>query len=112
MEKRHSERVPYHLKAKIVSADKTYDGFIENVSEDGFGYLITSLIQAPEDFAPEKMMKLAFLDHSGKTINLNCEAVWHLKTSLDYKNVFIGMKIITPSQEYDDLIRNGKYWYL
>ncbi len=112
MEKRHSDRATCHLKVKIVSADITYDGFIENVSEEGFECMIPSFIQAPEDFALDNMIKLEFLGPSGETINLNCVAIWHLRSSLDYKKMLMGMKIIEPSQDYNDLMRKGKYWYL
>jgi hypothetical protein len=106
MEKRHSERLLCHLKAKIISAGKTFDGFIENVSEEGLEYLISSLIQVPEDFTPEKMIKLIFQNHSGETINLTCEAKWFLRSSPDSKTLTVGMKIINPPQEYRELIRN------
>ncbi len=105
MEKRLFKRKTIHLNAMIISGGKTYDGYIENVSEGGVEYLMTSSINAPYDFTPETVIELIFQIPSGKTLHLYCEVKWFLKASLDDKKLNLGIKVIDPPPEYIEFVK-------
>lgn len=104
MEKRRSERKSCHVDATFISAGKSYNGWIENISEDGCEFFMTSLVRAPSDFTPEKRIQLSFPVSSGQMINLSCETIWFLRAS-QQDSLLIGARITNPPEEYDDLIR-------
>ena len=105
MENRLSERIPCNLNATIMSEDGVFDGVIENVSECGVEYLITSSIISAGDFTPQKIIKLNFQIPSGEKLNLECEVEWFLKTPENKdKSLILGMKIIDPPEIYKDLV--------
>jgi hypothetical protein len=105
MEKRASERVPYSLDAKIISAGKTYDGSIENVSEGGIEYLMTSLVETPKQFIPDKVIEINFQVPSGEILHLTCQVKWYLEIDPHDRKLMLGMKIIDPHQRYKELLR-------
>lgn len=104
MEKRVSKRIPARLEAYIFSGDKTYVGFIDNVSEGGFQYLIVTTILAPKDFKPEKTLQLYFQIPSGETLKLFCTVKWYLKKSSD-KPATLGIEIMDPPPKFKEFIR-------
>lgn len=106
MEKRSHERIPHNLKAVITSGDQTYNGMIENVSEDGLEYLITSYLQTSEGFSPQKTIDLKFEGPKGELFNLTCEVKWYLDMQDKNSNVIMGMQILNPSPEYKKLVKN------
>ena len=106
MERRKSERLPFSSGASIVFRDRSYAGAIENISEDGVEYLVTSTIQTTEDLTPEKLIELNFQTPSGSNISLKCEVKWFLRTPGDGKTLTLGMKIIDPPAEYRELIKD------
>ena len=88
-----------------MSEGNSFDGVIENVSEDGIEYLITSSIMSSGNFTPKKMIKLNFRIPSGETLDLNCEVEWFLKTPKDKdKSLILGMRIIDPPEIYRKLV--------
>ena len=105
MDKRVSKRIPVRLEAYIFSGDKTYVGFIDNVSEGGFQYLIVTTIQAPKDFKPDNIIQLYFQIPSGETLRLFCKVKWYLKSSPDNKPATLGIEIIDPSPKFKEFIR-------
>jgi hypothetical protein len=105
MNKRSSKRIPVRLEAYIFSGEKTYMGFIDNVSEGGFQYLIVTTIQAPKDFKPEKIIQLLFQIPSGETLKLFCKVKWYLKSSTDKKPATLGIEIIDPSSKFKEFIK-------
>jgi hypothetical protein len=105
MDKRFSKRIPARLEAYIFSGNKTYVGFIENVSEDGFQYLVISQVQAPQEFKPEKIIQIYFQLPSGETLKLFCEVKWYLKNSPDDKTLTLGIRIIDPSPKFKEFIK-------
>ena len=105
MERRRCNRIPVILKAKVIIGDKTYAGFIENVSVEGIKYSITSFFQTTKDFTPEMIIKLNFQNPSGETLNLNCELIWFSKISPNDTELTLGMKIIDPPQNYKEFVR-------
>lgn len=104
-------RTPVRLKAKIISGSEAYPGFIQNVSESGVGYFIESVFKVEKDFAPKKIIELAFEIPSGETLKLDCEIIWCSRKSPDDKNATIGLKIIKPSQKYKKFAKNLKTDY-
>ncbi len=108
MEKRLSERIPCNLNATIMSEGSIFDGVIENVSEGGIEYLITSSIISSGNFTPQKTIKLNFQIPSGEKLDLECELEWFLRTPEDKdKSMIMGMRIIDPPEIYKDLVNEN-----
>ncbi len=105
IERRLSKRISAYINANVFSGGKTYDGSIENVSEEGVEYLMTSLIEAPKNFTPEKIIVLNFQIPSGETLNLYCEVKWFLRTPPFNKKLTLGMKIIDPPPTYKEFVK-------
>ncbi len=80
-------------------------GSVENVSEDGVEYILSSLIDTSKDFVPDKIIDLNFETPSGDIINVQCEVKWFFRAAPDDKDLTLGMKIIDPPYEYKKLIR-------
>ena len=106
MERRRHKRIYVHLKASITVDDQTFEGYVENISESGIGFLMSSPGRFKDDFLTNKDIELTLQMQPDKTIDLNCVAKW-AKTGLSTsKIVGIGMNIIDPSPEYLDLVKN------
>ena len=104
--RRESPRTHSNIDAKIISEGKTFEGSIENVSEDGMEYLMTSFIQASKDFTPDKRIDLVFKAPSGEMISLDCEVVWFLKAEPREDNLVLGMRIINPPVQYRNMVKD------
>ena len=105
MDKRLSKRIPVRLEAYIFSGDKTYVGFIDNISGSGFQFLIVTTILAPKDFKPDNIIQLYFQVPSGETLKLFCKVKWYLKKSSDNKPATLGIEIIDPPPKFKEFIR-------
>ncbi len=105
MQRRRSERIPLNLPAKILLGGKPYEGTIVNVSEDGIGSAVTSVIEAPAEFIPVNNIHLHFQDPSGKTIDLDCELAWFSRSDSDSQKITIGMRIVNPPLMYKVFIK-------
>ncbi|MBA4374074.1 MAG: hypothetical protein C0402_14580, partial [Thermodesulfovibrio sp.] len=105
MGNRRSERKAVKFNTKIILAGKAYDGYITNVSQDGIGCSITSVLKAPKDFMPIKIPELQFELPSGETVNLTCELAWFTGTEQDDHQLTLGLKILTPSPHYHEFIK-------
>jgi hypothetical protein len=106
MEKRISERLPISLDAEITSNGKSFAGSIKNVSESGIGYIITSSIQNPDEFSPDKVISMSFQVPSGDTLKLKCRIIWFSKSLPDGKTLTLGMKLLDIPLEYREWINN------
>ena len=106
-----TSRIPVSLEAKVVSDGEMYPGSIQNLSEEGIGYLIESVIEVDKDFAPRKIILLTFQIPSGEMLNLKCEIVWCSRKSPDDKRATIGVKIIKPTQKYKKFAKKLKTEY-
>ena len=104
MERRGTDRISYHLNARIESGGIMYDGLIENVSDGGVEYLMTSTVDAAADFTPDKIIELSMRMPSGDTVRLTCEVKWFLKTEEGSEKLILGMKIIDPPAAYREWI--------
>jgi hypothetical protein len=105
MEKRIANRKVCNLEADIISGGIKCQGFIENVSEGGVEYLMTSEIISSENFTPDKRIELNFRTPSGEELKLDCEVRWFLKVSPDHNRQSLGIKIIDPPLEYKEFIK-------
>ena len=105
MERRRHKRIYIHLKARITVDDRTYDGYIENISESGIGYLMASPESITDDFLSSKSIELELQIQPGKTIVLACVAKWARKGLASGKTIGVGMSIIDPPVEYGNWLR-------
>lgn len=104
-ERRKSKRIPCRAKASIIhSGGKSYSGSIQNISEEGVEYLLTSLPDVSSDFVPDKAIDLVLKDSSGKEYKLNCEVKWYLRGKGSDKSLTLGIKITDPPPKYTELI--------
>ena len=106
MDKRQSSRLICNLNASIISGGTSCGGFIDNVSEDGIEYLMTSAIKSSIDFIPERIITLSFNTPSGKMLNLDCEVKWYLRTAPDDETMTVGMKILNPTSAYHEFLQD------
>lgn len=74
MERRRSTRYKVFLDAEIISGNKSYDGVIGNISENGVYARIKS-VDARINFTPESIFDLKFKLPSEETITLRCRLV-------------------------------------
>jgi hypothetical protein len=100
VERRKHKRRYFDVKARITLADKTFDGYISNVSESGIGYLITSSVMLKGDVPPYEIIELSFETPEGKLMELQCEVRWSQKGFYSGKTTSLGMKIIDPPPVY------------
>lgn len=106
MDKRLSNRIICNLNANIISGGTSCGGFIDNISEDGVEYLMTSAIKSAKDFIPERLITLNFQTPSGKMLYLDCEVKWYLRTAPDDETLTVGMKILDPPSEYQEFLQD------
>ncbi len=104
MERRHSPRVPIRLNAEVKTEGKTYAGVIDNISEEGMEYLITSYIEATGEFQSEQKVEMKFRAPSGETVDVDCEVRWSMENAADERVLIVGMKILDPPSRYRELI--------
>ena len=105
MKKRIFKRIPVRLEAYIFSGNKTYLGFIENVSEGGFQYLVISSVQTPQEFNPEKILQIYFQLPSGETLKLFCDVKWHIHNPPDNKTLTLGVEVLDPDPKFKEFIK-------
>ncbi len=105
MEKRQSLRVECTISANIISGGRTCGGFIDNISEDGLEYLMTSVTDSTMDFIPERVVTLSIQTPSGRKLHLECEVRWYLDGTRENATLTMGMKILNPAFDYRKFIR-------
>ena len=106
MEKRLNEEMPVNLYAKIIFGDKTYNGYIEKVSQEGAEYLMNVVIKVSENFKPEKIAEIHFKIPLGETINLRCKVMMFFKSQYDNRTEVLGMEIINPPPKFKEFIKS------
>ena len=104
MERRFHKRIYLHMKARIISDDKTYDGYVEDVSESGIGSFVISSIKLKNTLATNDIIELNLQMPSDETMNLNCKVMWIKKGVFSDKTIGLGMQIIDTPAEYRDWI--------
>ncbi|MDP2157395.1 MAG: PAS domain S-box protein [Nitrospirota bacterium] len=105
MQRRRAERIPLNLPARLLLGGKSYDATIVNVSEDGIGSAVTSVVEAPAEFVPANSIQLNFQDPSGTALDLVCELAWFSRSEVDSRMIVIGMKITNPPLMYKVFIK-------
>ncbi len=114
-----NERTVVNLYAKIIIGGKTYNGYIENVAQEGNEYLLTCLINVStedkpkqiteihsEDFKPKKTAEVHFQTPSYGAINLSCEVIWFSVSQYDDSIEVLGMEIIHSSAQYKEFFNS------
>ncbi|MHA2217860.1 MAG: PilZ domain-containing protein [Candidatus Hodarchaeales archaeon] len=103
MERRRYKRFNVRFHSVILSKGNSYAGSIENVSEEGLAYIMSTLNEAKKDLLPEEKIKLIILTPSGYTLNLNCEIRWS-NAHRENEKFCIGAKIIDPPVKYKEFL--------
>lgn len=102
--KRLYARQPSHLHARLSINHTTYEGVIEDVSEVGMGYLITTSFEAAQGITPKNIATLDFQLPSGALIHVNCEIVWTSSKLFNENKLTVGVKILDAPLEYREWI--------
>lgn len=105
VERRQSRRIPARMEAYMITADKNYMGYIQNVSREGFEFSLSSSVKDGEDFIYDTISEIFFQLPSGEAMNLSCEVKWLSERSSVNGPLTIGMKIIERSSKFMDLIK-------
>ncbi len=100
MERRYHKRIYLHMKARIIWDDKTYDGYVEDVSESGIGSFVASSHKINNTLAPDDIIELNLQISPDKTMNLNCKIIWIKKGTFSGDTIGLGMQIIDTPSEY------------
>ncbi len=103
MEKRHSKRVDYSIKTAITAGRRSYPGFIENLSGEGF-FVITSNARLVKEFYPGGKIDIKFNPPTGKLPVHECEIKWiHIDKEPAVGLIYsMGMEIQALSSDYSD----------
>lgn len=101
--KKRPPRTFVSIKAELSSSRENYEGYIMNLSDDGI-YVVTTPTRSSMDFIPGNTLQVKIQDHSGKTLNLQCEVDWlHIHKAPPHGLTnSMGMEIIDTPQEYRD----------
>lgn len=105
MNKRRHKRFVITLHAQVAVGEKTYDGVISNVSEEGVSSTITTYIKTDDAFAPQNKITLMFELPTGDQVELNCEIRWYLRPQEKGKNLMLGLFIVDPPIKYREWIQ-------
>lgn len=108
MERRHLKRLYLHMKARIVLDEKEYDGYIENISENGIGYLLSASFKPRDELLSDKISELIVDIPPDTTVRLKCTVMWTKKGVFSSTTIGLGMKVINPPQEYIDWIKKER----
>ncbi len=105
MEKRRHKRVYIHQQASISVDDQTIAGYIENISESGIGYLMSSPGQFKDDFLINKTIEVHVQIQPDKMLDLMCVAIWAKRGVASSKTIGVGMSVIDPPHEFIDWVK-------
>jgi len=98
LERRRSQRIKICFRATVRSRDITFEGVIDDLSENGVNVLTYSS-ESPIEFSPESHVVLNFQPTSRETLNLHCNVKWAEKLQPRASKYRIGMEIINPPWE-------------
>lgn len=104
-ERRRSKRRTAHFQSVILSSGNSYAGSIENVSEDGLGYIMSTFNPALKNLLPADSIRVIILFPSGDTLNLNCEIIW-TTPECESEKFCIGMKVKDPPSKYREFLKS------
>lgn len=106
MERRHEKRIIFNLKAELISNGKSYEVFIDNLSENGI-YVTTAPTETAIDFITGTILELKLPLPSGEALNLHCEVRWLYSYKLRSFRIVnnMGLQIIEPSLKYKEFLK-------
>jgi hypothetical protein len=107
---RRYPRYDVNLRSFIVLGDRSYEGSIENVCEEGLAYSMETAAPALTEFPPEKKIQVIVSDSSGEKWRLECEIIWSSVSSpwplpQDYRTLGMGVRVIDPPDNYREYVR-------
>lgn len=105
MERRSHKRICLHMKARIIFDDETYEGYIENVSENGIGSFITSSLKSKEALVYSDIIELDVENPLDETIHLNCRVKWIKRGLFSGTVIGLGVEIIDRIAEYRNWLK-------
>jgi hypothetical protein len=108
MERRRSKRIAVILDAEIILNEISYAGFIENISKEGIFMRILPAEKQIECTTGTKL-ELKIKPTDEEILKLHCSVIWVEKISPDSLANNIGLEIINPSSEYEDLLKKQNY---
>jgi len=93
------------FKARLILDDKSYPGYIENLTE-GDMYLLASPLIPLTQSAPGAVFTLEFSPPSGEIFNLDCILKWSYRTPPYGLTKSIGIEVTDPSLQYINFFRS------
>ena len=93
------------FKARLILDDKSYPGYIENLTE-GDMYLLASPLIPLTQSAPGSAFTLEFSPPSGEMFNLNCRLKWFYRTPPHGLTKSLGIEVTDPSLQYINFFRS------
>jgi len=93
------------FKARLILGDKSYPGYIENLTE-GDIYLLASPLIPLTQSAPGVAFTLEFSPPSGEMFNLNCRLKWSYITPPHGLTKSMGIEVADPSLQYINFFRS------
>ena len=105
MENRRFKRFTTRFHSVVLSNGRSYAGSIDNFSEEGLAYKMSTFHEAIKELLPEKIVNVIILIPSGETVSLNCEIRWN-DVSCDDKKLCMGMKILDLPEKYKKFLEN------
>ena len=104
MERRIQKRIYVNEKATIIIEDKTYNGYIVNMSEQGMSFTLNALFKVQDETVRSSAVEITFNNSSDEAVKLKCEVLWIKKGLYTGKTIALGMKIVEPPIEYQNWI--------
>lgn len=91
------------MEAYVITGEKTYTGFIKNMSERGFEFVIPYSLKE-HDLHPEKTVEIYFQTHTSDVINMICSVKWISEGSLSGTQAVLGMQAGSPTDRFREFL--------
>ena len=108
MPKRRSKRIAVILDAEIILNEISYAGVIQNISREGI-CILTLPAESPVECTTGTKVELHIKPTAEEILKLHCVVIWEEKISPESLSNKIGMEIINPPSEYEDLLKKQNY---
>jgi hypothetical protein len=105
MIQRLNNRIPFGYPAELIAYNVAYEAFVENISEKGMGMKIYHLSAENNfNYVSDIILKIHLIyPLLGEKIYLDCRKKWSSKNSTKSVIENIGVEIINPPKEYNEL---------
>ena len=107
--RRASNRIPVRIEAEFVSNKTSCLGLVKNISECGI-YVEITHIEHIENLKPNINVNLKFRFRTGQFLHLKCNKIWSIKNPSNSLIEHVGLKIIRPPQEYNNIYQAVKFF--